>query len=92
VPGGIVTDVSKYYTASIFRVKIISLKSRIFLLENVIRFYSKFYLNVFLLDYAALKCELSTMSTLYRTGSQVFLNSTSIDLFPQFIAIFMRYL
>ena len=56
------------------------------------RFYCKFYLNVLLIDYVALKCELNTMSMLYRTESQVFLNSTADDLFLQCIAIFLRYL
>ena len=32
-----------------------------------------FYLKVPLIDYVALKCELTTMSTLYRTESQDFL-------------------
>jgi hypothetical protein len=37
--------------------------------------------QVLSIDYIAFKCELTPMSTLYRTKSQIFLNSTLDDLF-----------
>ena len=47
---------------------------------SYIYFLCKSYSNVLLIDYFPRKCELTTISMLYRTESQVFLNSTADDL------------